>query len=190
MLELNSIGSVTIRLLHPLAFDVYSANRGTGAFILIDPATNSTVAAGMIVSPVVTIPRRSDQTVQGPITSEERIARHGHRGDVLQLFGPVSSIDLVERSLFASGAAIVRIDAESDDFVLHPHLLDIVTSLHSRSGVLSIVARPRQGEALVMQAGGTASNVDSTDPAQIVAAVQRLLRSTGIFTASTKADPA
>ena len=33
----------------PLAFDPYARNRATGAFILIDEATNETVGAGMIV---------------------------------------------------------------------------------------------------------------------------------------------
>jgi bifunctional enzyme CysN/CysC len=33
----------------PLLFDEYRRNRETGAFILVDEATNDTVAAGMIV---------------------------------------------------------------------------------------------------------------------------------------------
>jgi bifunctional enzyme CysN/CysC len=47
-LALNGIGRVRIRTSHALAFDDYGRNRGTGAFILIDEATNDTVAAGMI----------------------------------------------------------------------------------------------------------------------------------------------
>ena len=34
----------------PLMVDPYSRNRTTGSFILIDEATNDTVAAGMILS--------------------------------------------------------------------------------------------------------------------------------------------
>jgi sulfate adenylyltransferase large subunit len=48
-LELNDIGRVRLRAAAPLAFDPYRANRGTGSFILIDEASNDTVAAGMIV---------------------------------------------------------------------------------------------------------------------------------------------
>ena len=48
-LELNDIGRVTLRLSSPIAFDTYTRNRQTGSFILIDEATNDTVAAGMIV---------------------------------------------------------------------------------------------------------------------------------------------
>jgi sulfate adenylyltransferase large subunit len=47
-LELNDIGVVRLRLAGPLAVDPYAENRATGAFILIDEATNETVAAGMI----------------------------------------------------------------------------------------------------------------------------------------------
>jgi sulfate adenylyltransferase large subunit len=49
-LELNDIARVRLRLSEPLAVDAYADNRTTGAFILIDEATNDTVAAGMIVS--------------------------------------------------------------------------------------------------------------------------------------------
>jgi sulfate adenylyltransferase large subunit len=49
-LELNDIAKVRLRLSEPLSVDAYAENRATGAFILIDEATNDTVAAGMILS--------------------------------------------------------------------------------------------------------------------------------------------
>ncbi len=49
-LEMNGIGVVSITLLRPMALDLYGQNRSTGAFILIDPETNATVAAGMITA--------------------------------------------------------------------------------------------------------------------------------------------
>jgi len=48
-LELNDIGRITLRSLHPLFVDAYARNRGTGAFIVVDSLTNDTVAAGMIL---------------------------------------------------------------------------------------------------------------------------------------------
>ncbi len=48
-LELNDLGTVRLRLAEPLAVDPYARNRATGAFILIDEATNDTVGAGMVV---------------------------------------------------------------------------------------------------------------------------------------------
>jgi sulfate adenylyltransferase large subunit len=47
-LALNEIGVVRLRLSQSLAVDSYRANRITGAFIGIDPATNATALAGMI----------------------------------------------------------------------------------------------------------------------------------------------
>jgi sulfate adenylyltransferase subunit 1 (EFTu-like GTPase family) len=40
---------VSLSLKQPLAIDLYASNRCTGAFILIDEATNHTLAAGMVV---------------------------------------------------------------------------------------------------------------------------------------------
>ncbi len=47
---LNDIGALRLRLSGPLMVDAYAENRATGAFILVDEATNDTVAAGMIRS--------------------------------------------------------------------------------------------------------------------------------------------
>ena len=47
-LGMNDLGTVRVRLQQPLAFDHYAESRATGAFILVDEATNDTVAAGMI----------------------------------------------------------------------------------------------------------------------------------------------
>jgi sulfate adenylyltransferase large subunit len=49
-LALNDIGEVLLRLSEPLVVDRYAENRTTGSFVLIDEATNNTVAAGMVRS--------------------------------------------------------------------------------------------------------------------------------------------
>jgi bifunctional enzyme CysN/CysC len=49
-LGLNEIARVSVRCASELAFDPYAENRWTGAFILIDSATNDTVGAGMIAA--------------------------------------------------------------------------------------------------------------------------------------------
>ena len=46
---LNDIARVSIRTTKPLFFDSYRRNRNTGSIILVDEATNETVAAGMII---------------------------------------------------------------------------------------------------------------------------------------------
>ncbi|WP_427451101.1 sulfate adenylyltransferase subunit CysN [Litorimonas sp. WD9-15] len=47
-LELNEIGVATISTTAPIAFDAYTNNRNTGAFIIIDKQTNATMGAGML----------------------------------------------------------------------------------------------------------------------------------------------
>ena len=44
----NDIGRVRLRVRRPLVADPYAVNRGSGAFIIIDSATNDTVAGGMV----------------------------------------------------------------------------------------------------------------------------------------------
>lgn len=48
-LGLNEIGRVTIQFFKPVFCDEYTRNRQTGSFILIDPMTHATAAAGMIL---------------------------------------------------------------------------------------------------------------------------------------------
>jgi len=48
-IEMNDIARIKIRTTAPLFTDEYTKNRHTGSFIMIDEATNNTVAAGMII---------------------------------------------------------------------------------------------------------------------------------------------
>jgi sulfate adenylyltransferase subunit 1 len=49
-LAMNDIAEVKLRLQAPIAADPYAVSRSTGAFILIDEATNATVAGGLVRS--------------------------------------------------------------------------------------------------------------------------------------------
>jgi bifunctional enzyme CysN/CysC len=51
-LKLNELGRITLRTQTPLMLDEYTRNANTGSFILIDPSTNVTVAAGMVLRDV------------------------------------------------------------------------------------------------------------------------------------------
>lgn len=46
---MNDIAQISVRTTKPLFFDAYNVNRMTGSVILIDEATNETVAAGMLL---------------------------------------------------------------------------------------------------------------------------------------------
>ena len=108
-LEMNEIGSVEFETHVPLFFDPYSSNRTTGSFILIDPATNATVGAGMIqeIAPPTAIAGEeefsSHAVAETPVAAEERYARHGHLPAVLLLEGHPALAVRLERLLFDRG---------------------------------------------------------------------------------------
>jgi sulfate adenylyltransferase large subunit len=188
-LEMNGIGVVTLNLLRPIALDSYGENRGTGAFILIDPESNSTIAAGMVTvaSGNATADDRFIADAWGPVTAGEREARWGHRGAVIELSGPAVLIDSIERSLFSVGVVSSRIDADDDTFLLHPTLLEIVTNLQTQSGLIALVVHANEGGALVVRTEGEQFTLDADDSNRAVAAVHQLLHSKGIFIPSEKA---
>ena len=98
-LQLNEIGRVEMVTAQPLFFDPYRLNNETGSFVLIDPATKVTIAAGMIRPGSTTSaeskglmekqPDRSPNVVWEPwnIPREEREARNGHESVVLWFTG-------------------------------------------------------------------------------------------------------
>jgi sulfate adenylyltransferase subunit 1 len=55
-LEINDIGRVDIRTADPLPVDDYADSRATGSFLLIDPPTGNTLAAGLIGTPLMPEP--------------------------------------------------------------------------------------------------------------------------------------
>jgi sulfate adenylyltransferase large subunit len=106
-IEMNAIAVVEVETSHPLLFDVYSESRSTGSFILIDPISNGTVAAGMILEDRAQfVAGESRQVVEGTIstgavTPAEKFERHGHRPATFLLSSDV--VDSAERALFAAG---------------------------------------------------------------------------------------
>jgi sulfate adenylyltransferase large subunit len=54
-LELNGIGMIEVKTDRPILADLYGQSRTTGSFILIDPASNATVGAGMIRRVLATV---------------------------------------------------------------------------------------------------------------------------------------
>lgn len=100
---LNAIAVVEIASLLPLAMDKYEQNRTTGSFVLIDPLTNATVAAGMIRTAAA---EREEDKDTGAVTESERATRFGHGGAVLHVHGPDRFAELLERTLFKRGTNV------------------------------------------------------------------------------------
>ena len=74
-LVLNQIGNVQVSTARPIVFDRYDQNRGTGSFILIDPATQFTCGAGMITEPI----REASAVHNAPLSFAERLAHIARR---------------------------------------------------------------------------------------------------------------
>jgi hypothetical protein len=182
-LEMNVIGQVSIELLRPIAIDTYAENRATGAFILIDALSNSTVAAGMITSVAADTSDGQDEAALnlGPVTAAERAARWGHQGAVLSLDGPAELIDLIERSLFAAGAITQRIASDDAAFAQHPDLLETVTRLQAEAGLLVLEVKAHESDRLVAQVRGRQLTLDDTNRGRVVADVHQLLHEAGIL---------
>jgi hypothetical protein len=96
-LGMNDVGIVEVATTRPIFFDPYADNRTTGSFILIDPATNATSAAGMI--------RRS---VSQDTTSAMR-KQHG----ALLLLPDTAWMSEVEQILLDEGFVVVRTRVKS-----------------------------------------------------------------------------
>ena len=127
-LALNEIGRCAITLSGAIAFDAYRRNRATGAFIMIDRLTNSTVGAGMILDREA---EDGDQDLWGDtatdshlhgeestVTLAQREARFGQRPATLLLTGLTgagkTTIALaLERKLFDMGRAVVVLDGRN-----------------------------------------------------------------------------
>jgi bifunctional enzyme CysN/CysC len=75
-LKLNELGRISLRSQVPLLLDEYTRNASTGSFILIDPNTNGTVAAGMVLREGSNL-LSSPNTVrhQSLVNAEDRMAR-------------------------------------------------------------------------------------------------------------------
>jgi len=130
--ELNDIGRVHLTTSLPVFFDQYQLNRETGSFILIDPHTNNTVAAGMIRGSVRTVedlpaehPEGEDVRPVSPdvvweawnIPLAEREARNGHTAAVVWFTGlPGSGKSSIarglERRLYEAGVHTMLLDGD------------------------------------------------------------------------------
>jgi sulfate adenylyltransferase subunit 1 len=113
-LEMNGIGVLHIETSRPIYFDAYTQNRATGSLILIDPQTNATVGAGMILAPVIVGRDRSTTLAVTPraerVTPVERIARYRHGGETVSLGDRKALAWLLERKLFDRGCAVTVIE--------------------------------------------------------------------------------
>jgi len=134
-LEMNGIGVLRIETSRPIYFDAYTSNRATGSLILIDPETNATVGAGMILTPVIVERDRSKITAldirHERVTPAERIARYRHGGETVSVGGRKALAWLLERSLFDRGCAVTVIEHAAPETLAAVEQAGVLTLLVS-----------------------------------------------------------
>ncbi len=115
-LALNEIGLCNVATATPVAFDAYTENRETGAFILIDRFNNATAGAGMIAFGL----RRATNVHRQSLTIDREIRerRNGHKPVILWFTGLSGSgkstiANLVEKELYAHGAHTYLLDGDN-----------------------------------------------------------------------------
>lgn len=113
-LQLNELGRISLRTQVPLLLDEYTRNASTGSFILIDPHSNGTVAAGMVLRDV-SAQTASPNTVRHKSSA---VAAARPRGRTvwftgLSGSGKSSVAMLVEQMLLEKGVAAYVLDGDN-----------------------------------------------------------------------------
>lgn len=88
-LDLNELGRCHITLHRPIAFDPYTKNKITGAFIIIDRVTNITVGAGTILDKVTAKDRNTQTPVSDNIGVSNSLVPMEQRRKLLKQKGTV-----------------------------------------------------------------------------------------------------
>jgi bifunctional enzyme CysN/CysC len=125
-LELNDLGRVHVELSTPLVFDSYRRNRTTGSLIVIDEATNETVAAGVILDTEVDELETDVKTERSPnvrwqgtrVTRQRRWEALGQPGATLWFTGlpgagKSTMAAAVEERLIAAGQSAFLLDGDN-----------------------------------------------------------------------------
>ncbi len=115
-LGLNEIGFCNFACSAPIAFDPYGENRDTGAFILIDRATNATAGAGLVD---FALRRATNIHYQDLAVAKEARAALKHQKPAILWFtglsgaGKSTVANIVEAKLHARGAHTVMLDGDN-----------------------------------------------------------------------------
>ena len=137
-LALNEIGRVVLHSTRTLFLDAYAQNRGTGSFILIDPVSNNTVGAGMVIdrvpesqlSPPLTGATPKSENISreaGSVSASDRERLLGQRAITIWLTGLSGSgkssiAKAAERHLYEAGRHVYVLDGDNLRFGLNRDL--------------------------------------------------------------------
>ncbi len=172
-LNLNEIGKLSITCHRPIYFDAYLDNRATGAFVIVDSLSNSTVGAGMIVkdaddqdleAAMKELRAGSGLANQTQVSPRERRERLGQTGVTVWLTGlpgsgKVTLAYVLERKLFDLGhsAHVLSPEGETLDAV------GVAAKASTDASLITVCALPgktRAERAIVRDKVGVARFVE------------------------------
>lgn len=124
--KLNEIGRIILDTANSICFDSYSTNRETGSFILIDPNTKLTVAAGIILKAssvmsqdVFYKQKSTDVVLENRFVNREmRLEKNNHDSRVLWFTGLSGAgkstiAKALEKELFDKGKQVYLLDGDN-----------------------------------------------------------------------------
>jgi len=142
-LKLNDIGDVEVNFRQPIFCDAYSSNRRTGSFILIDPADNSTAAAGMISHIYQDAPSEKTDTGEGAIVWFTGLSGAGKSTIAREVYN----------NLWAQGIRVEMLDGDEirkdlskdlgfsqEDRVENIRRIGVIATMLARNGVVVLVS--------------------------------------------------
>ena len=121
-LDLNAIGVIEVVTDRPILADLYTQSRATGSFILIDPASNATVGAGMI-----------RHILTGTVTNS---ATHSPR----IIFGNSEQLAPLEQRLLELGHAVVRTRVKDQNIWRALHHAGVIVLVETSDAILQRVS--------------------------------------------------
>ncbi len=154
-LALNEIGALALETHRPLFFDVYRENRITGSFILIDPVTNETIAAGMITGrgDLPTVTHRELSFRRERVTPIERFVRFGHHPAVVEVPDEESAYE-IERELFERGCLVhvlTHVSTNEEGVLIELQAAGFI-ALHVKPGVDKVSVEDLESRGIVRPA--------------------------------------
>jgi sulfate adenylyltransferase large subunit len=133
-LNMNDIALVKVQTTLPLMFDAYSQIAAMGSFILIDPISNATVAAGMIARSMNGAAEPALVSSRKVVTANERADRFGHSAVAICLQSEGAIAEQIERELFDRGCNVLVIPTTGLNKL---EIEAVARALHS-AGVIAI----------------------------------------------------
>jgi sulfate adenylyltransferase subunit 1 len=181
-LEMNGIGVLRIETIRPIYFDAYAQNRATGSLILIDPETNATVGAGMLLAPVMVERDRSKMAAldlrHERVTPAERIARYRHAGGKISLGDRKTLAWMLERKLFDRGCAVTVMEHATPG---GPQALETLAALEQAGLLVLLVSSdPPDWELPADDEAAASFAIASMEEAEILPRHESLIGGEGI----------